>query len=97
VGSNDSTRVRQYIAQVDRQRETLAAELEEEIAPLRHLSMAERGRWIASVCRSAWAILRARPDTRAAIDHDEPPAVDFEPLWRQLRIRQRSHSSRASG
>jgi hypothetical protein len=97
VSSNDNTRVGRYLAQLDRQRETLAAELEDEIAPLRHLSMAERGRWIASVCRSAWAILRARPDMRAAIDRDEPPAVDFELLWRRLRTRQHPDSLRASG
>jgi hypothetical protein len=88
--SEDRDRVRRYVAQLDRRRATLASALEDEVAPVRELSLAERGVWVASVCRSAWAILRARQDGRDVVERREPPAADFEAVWQQLMARRRA-------
>jgi hypothetical protein len=82
--------VRRYVARLDRQRATLASELEDEIAPVRDLTLAERGEWIVSVCRSAWAILRSRSDLAEVVGRSDPPAPDFDEIWRRLRQRHQS-------
>ncbi len=83
-------RVRQYVARLDRQRETLATELEAELAPVRRLSLTERGQWVADVCAAAAAIVAARPGRSPATDLDEPPAPDFPEKWQALMARYRA-------
>ena len=85
-------RTRRWIAQLDARRPSLAAEVEDDVAPVRGLSLRERGEWVASVCRSTWDILRARADARSVIDHVDAPAPDFAVKWAALVERHRSGS-----
>jgi hypothetical protein len=82
-------RTRRYLARLDASRRTLAHEVEDDVAPVRALTMQERGEWIASACRSTWDILRSRPDAQRVIDFVDPPAPDFAPKWAALMARQR--------
>jgi len=81
--------VRRYVERLDASRRTLADEIEDDVAPVRGLSLQERGVWIASVCRAASAILRARPDAADVIAWREPPAHDLHEHWSALMARQR--------
>ncbi len=94
VTGDERERVRRYVASRDRERATLAAELEDEIAPVRGLTFEQRGDWIVSVCRSAWAILRSRSDFADIVARPDPPAPDFLDLWRRLMLRQRAMRER---
>jgi hypothetical protein len=82
-------RTRRYIEALDRRRRTLADEVEDDVAPVRALTLRQRGEWIASVCRSAWDILRSRPDERRVIEEVEPPAADFPAKWTALMAERR--------
>jgi hypothetical protein len=92
--SKDRDAIRAYVARLDHERATLASELEEEIAPVRALSIAERGAWVASVCRSAWAVLRSRQDMHEVLAMREAPAPDFEELWKGLMARRKAAQTR---
>jgi hypothetical protein len=83
-------RVRRYVDRLDAARRTLACEVEDDVAPVRGLTMQERGAWVASVCRAAWAILRARPDAAKVVGWQDPPAPDLTERWRALMARQRA-------
>ena len=83
-------RTREYIARLDRARSTLADEIEPDVAPVRGLSLEERGEWIARLCASAWAVLRSRSDFPAVVQHQEPPAPDFHDKWIALNARYRA-------
>jgi hypothetical protein len=83
--------VQRFVAQRDRARRTLAEELEEELAPIRGMSLEEKGDWVARTCRAAWAILRSRPDGARLVAEREPPAPDYPAIWRRL-ARRRSDS-----
>jgi hypothetical protein len=82
-------RARRYVEALDGRRRTLADEVEDDVAPVRALTMRQRGEWIASVCRSAWDILRSRPDGRRIIEAAEPPAADFPAKWAALMTERR--------
>lgn len=82
--------VRRYVARLDAARSTLGRELEDDVAPVRALSLHERGVWVASVCRAAWAIVRARPDGVRVVAEQEPPAPDLASHWGALMARQRA-------
>jgi hypothetical protein len=81
------------VERLDRARKTLRDEVEPDVAPVRHLSLAERGEWVARACASARAILAARSDRAAILARREPPAPDFEAKWHALMERWR-HSRR---
>ena len=83
-------RTRRYVGQLDARRRTLAYELEDDIAPVRALTLRERGAWIVSACRSAYAIVRSRPDASRIVQYREPPAPDLPAKWRRLMARQRA-------
>ena len=87
MSPEEREKVRRYVARLDRQRATLADELADEVAQVQRLSLAERGEWIASVCRSAWAILRSRPDLSEVVGRRDPPAPDYHEIWRNLAAR----------
>jgi hypothetical protein len=93
MASNELTRT--YVARLDQARATLADEVEPDVAPVRHLSLDERGEWVARACASAWAILCARPDAAAVLSRRERPAPDFETKWRALTARFRSQRQRS--
>lgn len=94
--SKDRDGIRTYVARLDHKRATLASELEDEIAPVRALSFAERGAWVASVCRSAWAILRSRQDMHEVLAIRESPAPDFEEIWGGLMARRKAAHARTA-
>ena len=81
--------MRRYVARLDAARDTLARELEDEIAPLRGLSLEERARWVAGACAAAWTIARTRPDFAEIVSAQEPPSADFDEKWAALMARRR--------
>jgi len=83
AGSGDA-RTRRYVERLDARRRTLADEVEDDVAPVRGLTLRQRGEWIASACRSTWDILRAREDARRVVDHVDAPAPDFAAKWAAL-------------
>jgi hypothetical protein len=89
MASGFDERMRRYVAQLDAARRTLADEVEDDVAPVRRLTMRERGEWIASACRSTWDILRSRPDAQQAIAFADAPAPDFAAKWAALMARRR--------
>jgi len=93
MSTGDDARTRRYVAQLDARRRTLADEVEDDVAPIRALTLRERGEWIASACRSTWDILRARTDAQRVIDHVDPPAPDFAAKWAAMMARRRSRVS----
>ena len=86
-------RTRRYVAELDARRRTLLDEVEDDVAPVRGLTLRERGDWLASACRSAWDILRARPDAKRVIEHIDPPAPDFAAKWVAMMAQRQSRSS----
>jgi hypothetical protein len=70
---------------------SLRDEVEEDVAPLRGLSLAERGKIVESVCRDAMAILRARPDFESAIRHQDARSAESLATWLRLVERNRSN------
>ena len=94
MATGGDARTRRYVAQLDARRRTLADEVEDDVAPVRGLTLRDRGEWIASACRSTWDILRSRADGQRMIDHVDPPAPDFAAKWAALMAQQRSHASR---
>lgn len=75
--TDERARIRRYVERLDRQRATLADELADEVEQMQGLTMAERGEWIASVCRAATAALAARADARDIVLRPDPPAPDY--------------------
>lgn len=71
AGAMVTNRAANFLERLERQRRTLREEIEPDVAPLRGLSLEERGKIVESVCRDAMAILRARPDFERAVQaHD---------------------------
>lgn len=75
---------RAFLARLDAQRRTLREEIEPDVAPLRGLSLEQRGRILESVCRDAMAILRARPDFTTAIERSDPRSEESLKTWQAL-------------
>ena len=73
-----------FLQHLEAQRRTLKDEVEADVAPLRELSLAERGRVLESVCRDAMAILRARPDAETALMQQDPRSAESLETWRRL-------------
>lgn len=92
-----SERTRAYVARLDQARATLSDEVEPDVAPVRRLTLDQRGDWVARACASAWAILRARTDRAAVLARREEPAPDFDDKWRALLIRFRARRRRSHG
>ncbi|MCU0700684.1 MAG: hypothetical protein MUC96_29590 [Myxococcaceae bacterium] len=82
-------RTTRFLERLDRQRRTLAEEVEDDVAPLRGLSTEERGRVLASVCRDAMAILRARPDGEAVLSAPAERSRHWDELIARYRARGR--------
>lgn len=80
-----------FLAHLDERRMTRREEVEDDIAPLRQLTLEERGRVLESVCRDAMAILRARPDFASAMAAQEPRSEASMKLWMDLVKRYRTH------
>jgi hypothetical protein len=78
---------------VPRDDRTQRAEVEVDVAPARDQSMAERGRRLAAVRRSGWAILRARPDFERAVSWRDPRPEHFEKSWSRLMARAKSNQT----
>ena len=80
-------RAANFLEHLAARRRTLREEIEEDVAPLRGLSLAERGRLVESVCRDAMAILRGRQDFEQALRAQEPRSED----WAAVVQKYRSH------
>ena len=91
----DRERMRCYVRRLDAARRSLAQEVADDVEPVRRLSLSERGEWIASVCRSAWAILASRPDAVAVLGTRDRPAPDFVAKWSALMARRRTGAARS--
>lgn len=64
--------VTRFLKRLDEER---GNEVENDVGPLRGLSLEERGKIVESVCRDAMAIMRARPDfVEAIVRRDERTA-----------------------
>ena len=61
---------------------------------LRGVRLTDRGRWVASACAAADAILRGRKRLGLTAGLDEPPAPDFLDKWQRLRQRFRMERGR---
>jgi hypothetical protein len=88
--AGERERTRQYILRLDRARATLAEEVEPDVAPVRNLTLEERGHLVARLCASAWAILRSRGDFPRVLDQRDPPAPDYLEKWRAMNTRLRA-------
>jgi len=78
-------RSRRYVERLDRLRERpLAQQLEDDIAPFRHLSLEERARVLESVCAAAWKTLSSRPDFETAAKYQVPLSAESSSTWRKL-------------
>ncbi len=85
--------VRRYVARLDAKRSTLEAEIEDTVALGRDLTDAEHDRDSQAVVRSGWETLESRPDFERMIRWRDPPAPDFERIWRRLVERHREQQS----
>ncbi len=69
-----------FLAELERRRSN---EVASDCEDARNLSMRERGERLVEVCRSAWMILRARPDFKKAAAWQDPKAPDLALRWRE--------------
>jgi len=79
--SSASQRVQNFLQSLELRRKSLRDEVEEDVGPLRGLSLEERGRILESVCRDAMAVLRARPDSAQAIEQREARSAESMQTW----------------
>jgi len=86
-----SARAAQFLRHLEARRTTLRDEIEDDIAPLRGLTLEERGRILESVCRDAMAILRARPDFETAVQYRDPLSEESRETWQRAVQRYRAH------
>lgn len=82
---------RSYLEHLDSQRRSLRDEVESDVAPLRGLSLEERGKILESVCRDAMAILEARPDFETAVQYRDPRSEESMQTWLRLVAKYRRH------
>ena len=75
-------RTANFLRRLEERRRSLSEEIEDDIAPLRGLTLEERGEILESVCRDAMAILRARPDFQSALAHEALRKSESLDTWR---------------
>ena len=81
----------EFLKRLALQRKTLREEIEDDIAPLRGLTLEQRGQLVESVCRDAMAILRGREDFAQALQAQEPRSEESLQQWVNLVKRHRAH------
>ncbi|MBL8921041.1 MAG: hypothetical protein JNJ54_19420 [Myxococcaceae bacterium] len=86
-----TARAAKFLASLEERRKSLRDEVEEDVGPLRGLSLEERGKVLESVCRDAMAIIRARPDAETALAQRDPLPPESAALWQALVDRYRRH------
>lgn len=86
-----SARSAEFLKRLEQRRKTLRQEIEDDIAPLRGLSLEQRGALVESVCRDTAAILRGRPDFAQALQAQEPRSEESLQTWLRLVKRYRPH------
>lgn len=84
-------RSKAFLEHLESKRRTLRDEVEEDVAPLRGLSLDERAKILESVCRDAMAILRGRSDFEQAVRHQDPLSEDSLRTWKRLVDKYRVH------
>jgi hypothetical protein len=80
----EQERVRRYVARLDEKRRTLEGEIEETVALARGMTPEEHDRDSQAVVEGALGVLLARPDLEKVIHFVEPPAPDFQRIWKRL-------------
>lgn len=75
---------RQWVARLDASRARLVDEVEADLEPYRHLTAEQEARLRVGVVQAAWKMLQDQPDRQAILDYRDPPAPDFERVWRRL-------------
>ncbi|MBI3246927.1 MAG: hypothetical protein HYZ50_10530 [Deltaproteobacteria bacterium] len=85
-----SSRKQRFLEAVFEAARSPLAAVEAEVASSRGLSPREQSARLIAVCRAAWAVLRARPDFRQAVEYADPPAADFAAKWDVLMARRRA-------
>jgi hypothetical protein len=86
-----STVADKFLESLAQRRRSLRDEVEEDVAPLRGLSLEERGRILESVCRDAMAIIEARSDAERALQYQDPRSAESRETWQALVDKYRSH------
>ena len=81
----------EFLRRLEQQRKTLREEIEDDIAPVRGLTLDQRGQRVESVCRDAMAILRGREDFAQALQAQEPRSDESMQTWLRLVKRHRLH------
>lgn len=84
-------RTANFLRRLEERRRSLSEEIEDDIAPIRGLTLEERGKILESVCRDAMAILRARPDFLSALAHQDARSTESLETWRCLVKKYRNH------
>jgi hypothetical protein len=87
--SSASQRAQNFLESLELRRKSLRDEVEEDVGPLRGLSLEERGRILESVCRDAMAVLKARPDAARAIEQREARSAESMATWLKAVARYR--------
>ena len=85
-----STRKPKFIERIRAISRSPLMEVEADVAPMRGLSLEERGERLVAVCRAAWAVLRSRPDFKQAVAYSDPVPTDFPAKWQALVARRRA-------
>jgi hypothetical protein len=80
----EQERVRRYVARLDEKRRTLESAIEETVVLARGMTPEEHDRDSQSVIEGAWGMLLARPDFEEVLHFVEPPAPDFQRIWKRL-------------
>ncbi len=80
--------VARFLRRLDEQRRD---EVENDVGPLRGLSLEQRGKIVESVCRDAMAILRARPDFEQALQQRDVRSPESEATWLRAVKKFRDH------
>lgn len=90
-------RVRRYLDRLDAARaRPLAEQLEDDLAPLRGISIEDRARLVKSVCAAARKLIDARADRERILGHQDPLPAESEARWLRL-VRQTARSRKAHG
>jgi len=77
-------RTRRWVAQLDRDRARLVDEVEADLEQYRAMTPEQLSRARVGVVRAGWKILQSRADRQKVLDHRDPPAPDFERIWKRL-------------
>ncbi len=89
--AEEKERVRRYVERLNARYRTLKAQVDEDLEPYRNLTPEQTSRIAASVVATSALVLRGMPpDQRRRIMEPDPPAPDFDRIWKRLVARYRT-------